>query len=1408
MNNTIAKPLLFLVVIFLSTPRIYSQIKWTFKELSYSQGLSSNHVRYVFKDSYGFIWIGTVNGITRYDGYEFKLYNHIPGDLSSISNGTINAIVEDDNRNLWIGTNIGLNVYVRKKGIFQTFLHNPADSLSISNNRITCLMIDDNQHLWAGTRYGLNRVQRAKDQATFKRYYPEIKEKKSEYEHEIKFIFQDSKFRYWTAVWGSGLIEFNPVTGRFKYHIHAKSDLYSISGNNLDCIEEAGKGELWLYERTFGLNKFNPETGKFINTRNSPELKKIFDSVGRIYDIEQDRENNIWLGAVKTFYIYNPDKNDIVFSGKIKARRNNEPVKDQARFIHEDYNGIVWIAYGDNGIDLYDPHKDKFSKWYIPFQTNETYRDFITSLLYVNDNEIWVSSWDGGLIHMNNQGQIYHRYTTENELSSLKSNNIVTIIKDRKDKIWLGTANGLYVFDPGKEEIIARFFKNPDSPKSLKNNYIIKIREGKDGLLWIITEEGLNVIDPSAMSYVDIPIKDHPMLIYTRDLLQDSDGDFWFATEDGLLYISNKNQTKEYVSDLENLNSICSNQINDILQDKNGVLWLCTNNGISKFNKEEETFKNYFKKDGLINNNVLLCQEDEKGNIWFLTITGLSKFHPEKEIFINYDKQDGLKPKSYYIYKCFDGDFIITNQKGFYKFPPDSLKLNKRIPPVVFTEFLLNGESIPAGAKVLNGVSLQYSDKIILNYDERNFRLKFSALNYTSTEKNQYAYKIEGHNKKWQYLGTRRELSPINIKPGNYVIKVIGSNNDNIWNKKGTSIDLIIKPPWWQTWWAFLIYGLIIFSFLMFYRIFTRESVRVKNEMELEKLKARKIHEIDEMKITFFSNISHELRTPLTLLLNPLESYLQNPKSGLSHKNISLVYKNARRLHQLIDQLLDLRKLDVGKLKPEIIKSDIVHFVENIILTFSSYAEKQKIKLSFKTSLNEKIGYYDADKLEKVLSNLLTNALKYSNINDEIIVKVDFFDREETNKCINDFAGQYYKATKEETNLQDDEYALFTISDNGIGMEKDELEVIFDRFYQSSAKKKKFEIGSGIGLSLTKELIRVLKGWLFVRSNPGEGTTFKSILPICQDSYPESEIVTHNTGYIANRKDRITDFQNIGSRQSDSDTTKTATSIIPESNANILIVEDNQDMLNYLRDFLNKTYIVKTAENGKKGLEIAINEDVDLILSDLMMPEMDGIEFCKTIRGDQRTSHIPFILLTAKTGNENEIEGLDSGADNYIIKPFNNLVLLSKIRNTLRLRQELKDKFIGDLNIIPEGANLANKDEDFLNQIIQIVESDITNTEFDKEDFYKKIGMSRTQVYRKLKALTNQSVNEFIRNIRLKKAAGILKSGKSITIAELAYLVGFSNPNYFTRVFREYFGVTPTQYGAQFANLLKNKPKS
>jgi signal transduction histidine kinase/DNA-binding response OmpR family regulator len=728
--------------------------------------------------------------------------------------------------------------------------------------------------------------------------------------------------------------------------------------------------------------------------------------------------------------------------------------------------------------------------------------------------------------------------------------------------------------------------------------------------------------------------------------------------------------------------------------------------------------------------------------------------------------RDGLQGNEFFersFYKSrATGQMFFGGNNGITAFFPDSIRDNAFIPPVVITDFKLFYQSVPIGKKdsplqrhvsEMKHLELLYSQNVIT--------FEFAALNYVIPEKNQYAYIMEGFDKTWNYVGTEHKATYTNLDPGNYVFRVKASNNDGDWNEEGTTISIYIHPPFWVTGWAFALYAVVIaFTFYYIYRsIVARE--KLKSQTAIERLEEKRTHEMDLMKIRFFTNVSHEFRTPITLILGPLQRLMQSGiKDTQTINYYALMHRNAQRLLRMVNQLLDFRKLETGHMKLEAMHGDVVMFVKTIAGAFNYNAAQRNINYTFQSSVDSLQLWFDPDKLDKILYNIISNAFKYTEDDGAIDVSLQV-------KTEN---GQ--------------EYAQIGVKDNGAGIPNELLKKIFTLFYQVEGSKS----GTGIGLALAKEMVELHHGKIEVESEAGKGSHFKILLPLGKDHLRSAQIVERDI----DMEEKITAIELAPSIIVEAHDTPVGASDKPI----ILVIDDDGDIRQYLRDILLLSYHVIEAINSETGFDAAVKEIPDLIISDVMMPGIDGFKFCAMIKGDERVNHVPVILLTAKGAEESKIEGFETGADDFITKPFSDALLLARVKNLILSRKKLKELFGKTTGAQLAGEQALNSiDKKFIEKAIQIVEAHLANTNFDSHAFAHEIGMSRAQLYRKFSAITNQSVSDFIKNIRLKKAADMLvKESKSI--AETAYAVGFSERTNFTRTFVKHFGVTPSQYVA------------
>jgi signal transduction histidine kinase/DNA-binding response OmpR family regulator len=844
-----------------------------------------------------------------------------------------------------------------------------------------------------------------------------------------------------------------------------------------------------------------------------------------------------------------------------------------------------------------------------------------------------------------------------------------------------------------------------------------------------------------------------------------------------------------YKHDPNNPNSISNNLVSTIYQDKNGVLWIGTEGGglnrLVPSDKEEfpPTFIQYRQKDGLSNDFVYGILEDKHHNLWLSTKNGLSKFNPDAvddkgiampSAFRNYYAYDGFQDNEFTFgsnFKNSKSEMFLGGPNGFNAFYPDSLKENLTIPPVVITDF-----------KVLNknydlDTSITEIDKIILSHNENFFSFEFAVLDYIAPEKNNYAYKLDGLENDWNYVDNRNFAHYTNLSPGKYVFRVKGSNNNGIWNEEGTSIRIIITPPWWKSWWAYVSYVCLLFGLIYFVRRYELNRQYLKHSWKLKQMEADKFQEIDRMRSRFFANISHEFRTPLTLIKGPVQQMLSKDFKGNIEKQYQMILRNTNRLMQLINQLLDLSKLESGQIKLRTSPEDIIPLMKGLAQSFESLSNQRNITLQFQSYENKIIAYIDRDKFEKIIVNLLSNAFKFTPEGGKIIV--DF--------------GMPKVELKTNSKI-----ATISISNSGPGIPAERLDKVFDRFYKADESYTKDSEGTGIGLALTKELVELHHGEIKVKSEAGKGATFTIHLPLGKKHLLPEEIIPEPTEISSKTEMDSIEFEPLLSSETKVETTSHQG---VKDSPTLLIVEDNPDMRDYMHGCLESCYSIREAENGEKGIQQALRYSPDLIISDIMMPKMDGFQFCAKIKTDERTSHIPVILLTAKASGESKIEGLETGADDYLTKPFDTRELQVRIKNLIEQRRQLQEKFRRGIIVQPGDIAVTSIDEQLLQRAINAVENNISDPAFDTAAMAKEVGASRMLLHTKLKALTGQSTGEFIRTLRLKRAAHLLQQGYG-NVSQVAFDVGFQSLSYFAKTFRKQFGQSPSHYASQTMNNL------
>jgi signal transduction histidine kinase/ligand-binding sensor domain-containing protein/DNA-binding response OmpR family regulator len=1429
--NRLYKALFFVLSLPVIAHPQYQHIK--FENLSVEQGLSHTTVKCIFQDSKGFMWFGTEDGLNKFDGYNFAVYRYDPADSTSLSFNEILDIYEDRSGNLWIATcGGGINRFDRETESFVRYIYDRENPKSIAHNSTWCItsfIYEEKEILWIGTSLGLVKFDPETEQFTH------LPHTGNGWPFSwIRGIDTDSAGNVWLASMADGLHKFDPETGQYTSFRHDPTKPNSLSNSGVISVCRDKSEVLWVGTKD-GLNRFQTETESFISYSIDTNYRQTPDG-NWIFSIREDHLGTLWLGtgagglkafnrqtAKLTSYMHDPGDAGSISDNTVMC-------------IFEDKAGLIWAGTW-RGINIIDHRKAQFVDIKPhPDNSNSLSGNFIWSICgsnYKGKSSLWIGTKANGINKLNLTNGIIERFKHDpGNPNSIPSDFIFSLCEDRSGTLWIGTyGHGLIKYDPQLKKFFS-YVHDLDNPRSISNNIIFRIIEDSNGNLWMGTQGGgLNRFEKKTNEFTCFFRSSAVTNIY-----EDRSGKLWLAGSGLRKLDPNTGKFKRYRHNPKNPLSISSNYttvIYETFENARQVIWVGTySSGLNRFDPESEKFKCYTIDDGLPSNTINGILEDHEKNLWLSTNNGISRFNPQNETFTNFDITDGLLDNKFNVRACSkaaDGQLFFGSTKGLVAFYPDQLKKNHHVPEIVFTDFRIFNK--PVGIKKNNSNFDQNSyllekhiselREIELSYRENVFSFEFAALDYSAPDKNMYAYKMEGVDPDWVYTdASRRFATYTNLDPGEYIFKAKGSNNDGIWNEDGTLIKIVITPPWWKSDLAYAIYIFLLISIVITTWRVQLRRIRLKQQLKMEHFEAEKLREVDQLKSRFFANISHEFRTPLTLIKGPVKQMLIGEFIGNVKDQYKMILRNSDRLLGLINQILDLSKLESGEMKLQVSETDIIPYLRGLILSFSPLADRKKITMNFNTDddiINE---YIDRDKIEKIVTNLLSNAFKFTPENGTISIRI-CTDEAFPGKVLSKTETSGRNASPQQTNIQypTSNIIKITISNTGPGIPTDQIDKIFDRFYQADSTYKKDGESSGIGLALTKELVEVCHGEITVSSTPNENTTFTVSLPISKEHFKENEIVKEpetadsvteagdrrpeteessveissytsnpNTSIEHSRQKTSPSGRSVGMKSSKI----SQASSIEDRGSRILIVEDNPDVTSYIYSFLDQQYRIMTAENGKEGLKKVLDKYPDLIISDVMMPEMDGFEFCQKVKHDERISHIPVILLTAKADLESKIEGLEFGADDYVTKPFEARELLIRVKNLIEQRRKLREKFTALVDLNPADIAASSMDEQLLNRLLAVFEDHMEEPDFSIEQLAREIGMSRSHLNRKIQALTNVSTSEFIRTLRLQRAARMLTHASG-TISEIAYKVGFNNLSYFSKAFRKHFGKLPSE---------------
>ena len=1359
------------LIFFFFSQNIFSQFTTpVFEYLSSEDGLPENSVTCILQDHLGYLWLGTQNGLVKYDGYTMKIFLPEKNDINSISNGSIVSILEDKKNVLWIGTANGLNKFNRITETFTWYKHNYNDTNSINNSYAKCIYEDRAGRFWVGTTDGLNLFER--DKQIFTRYF-----------------FSDSE----------SILYNSPIPDRHKLGVNA-------------IIEEPGSENLLIGTDAIGLWEF--DVGEKILSKYKFTQEGIYDEkIGRIQSFCISRDGKIWMASWHTLSSLDLQKQKFksYLDFPILYPEKHEGSTCTHGSVIEDKLGLIWCGFWsiNKGIFCLNPETEMLQQYKLyPDMPAAGSYNMVYSLFEDNSGIIWIGTWLSGLEKWNRRKYKFRLIKNDNrDDNSISDLRVYSANYDPRGFMWFGTGKALDKYNL-RDGIYHHYLKNE---LDISPNVYTSIID-KSGNIWIGTDKGklikFNPMNKSYNFYCNDP-KDSINLINKRILTLNEDhlGIIWIGTQNYGLYKFDiiKNNLIQYKHDPNDITSLSQNRVNIIFEDSFGTLWIGTNlGGLEKFDrntgkftysglntimeifedsnknlwvadyttginlfdrKECEVTASYGLKDGLAHNAIQGILEDDHENLWIGTDVGLSKFSIEKRKFRNYTIADGLPANRFLWPSCKDvnGTMYFNTEAGLISFHPDSI-VDDQIPPkvVLSSVSLFNRPDEKLDYKGF----ISELKQITLPYDQNDLRFDYVGLHFSEPLKNNYKYILENFDKDWVDAGKQRNATYTNLNPGEYVFRVKAANKDGIWNEEGASIKIIILPPLWATTWAYGIYTLIAISIIYFTWRLQLKRIRIMHDYEMSRFEAEKMHEVDEIKSRFFANISHEFRTPLTLIFGPAKDISEKTQEAETKKGISIIKRNATRLYGLVNQLLDLSKLEAGRMKLEACEQNIIPLLKGIFLSFTSFAERKKIKLRF-NSMEENINVYiDKDKVEKITNNLLSNAFKFTPEGGKIEFTVE--------KLINEVE--------------------IKITDNGIGIPKERIGKIFDRFYQVDGSHTREGEGTGIGLALTKELVDLHKGSIMVESREGEGTTFRILMPLGKDFLKPEEIIEKES----NDKPEAVFEESEPAPESYREKEETEIDILPDTDKPVLLIaEDNSDVRSYIISHLEGNYRIREAKDGEAGLRQALEYIPDLIISDVMMPKMDGFEMCSKIKTDERTSHIPVIMLTAKATREDKIEGYETGADDYIMKPFEPEELKARIRNLIEQRKRLHEHFKKNGIFELDQTRIASVDKKFLENVFNIITENIPNASFNVESLTQKLNLTRAVLHRKIVSLVGQPPVELIRRIRLTRAADLIQK-KSGNISEIALDVGFNNPAYFSESFKKQFGITPSEYSQKF----------
>ncbi|MCE7038960.1 hybrid sensor histidine kinase/response regulator transcription factor [Dyadobacter sp. CY312] len=1345
-----------------------------FINIGSNDGLSQNTVRCTFQDKKGLIWLGTMDGLNKYDGYKFTVYKKDAGDPNSLSSNDIKSIAEDadgrlwlatweggvnvfdpksdqftryrkgvkssatgtissdyiecifvdSDNNVWIGTaSDGLDFYDAKKKQFFHYAVTTGKPGGLTGNNISHIYEDKSKNIWIGTTTGLNLYD--KKTRTFRNFTQTIPQTNSAPYNKIKFVFEDSHRNFWAGTYGGGLSQLDRKSGvlsPFKRKELSHDVLLSMAEDNL--------GNLWIGTENGGLILFNPQKNNVTHFR-ANENDRTSISSNTINSVQKDRQGNLWLGTLNGgVNVINPEADK--FNHYRHRQGTNSLSNNIVNVIYEDTKKVLWIGTDGGGVDRFDRSKNEFRNYkHFKNNRNSIAGDYVLTVAEDKNRDLWIGTWGEGITVLNPEKNSYRYYVNDpKNPKSVNSNYAFYLFKDSQEQLWVGTyGGGLDRYNPS-DHSFTHFVNDPKNSASLSGNYILTIQESRSGHLLIGTDGG------------------------------------------GICIMDKKTGKFRSFKHAESANSLSNNSVTSIWEDGEGNLWLGTNYGMNRLNPKTGEITQWYTRNGLPSDVITGLISDEAGNLWISTTKGISKYNIGKNTFENFGITDGLQGNEFKAARCLsrNGKMYLGGFNGFNEFQPKDTKISDNEPIIIFTGFQIFNKEVPV-AKHDSPLSESINTvrRIVLSYAESVITFEFAALNYINKEKINYAYMLEGFDKQWSRIGSKNNVTYTNLDAGEYLLRVKTVANNGELSANSAEIVLIVTPPYWKTWWfrLLILVAIVGIILLLFYQRLASVEQQNRQLEEVVTARTRELKEANEdlelsnhTKDRFFSILAHDLKNPVAAL-SGISDLLKMKFSTLSteeiYSYINDINKSSNSIQNLLITLLDWAQTQTQNIA--YIPEDL-NLHELLIKNEALLEQQMKSKnIHFSLRVDQLHDVFaDVQMIDTVLRNLLSNSIKFTPVNGAITVE-----------------------SKENI-----DQIILSFIDTGIGMSQEQATSLFDIQRQSVAIGTAGETGTGLGLFIVKEFIDVNKGSISVESTPDQGTTFTVMLPKSKNTAIKS---AKSTASISLQRTPETTI---------------AEALSPEKlealhGKKILIVDDNPEIRTFLRLLLSDVFAVSEAENGAEAIQVAARSQPDVIISDMIMPVMNGLEFCQTIKNNPNTSHIPVILLTSQANENSQLSGYEAGADSYLMKPVKQHMLFQVVYNFIRNQDIIRQKFVQSVDLYPSDLVANQLDKEFLDKIVNYIEENLADPDLDNKKISQLTNLSRTVLYAKFKSLTGQGIHDFIKSIRLKKGLKLLQEGR-LNINQIAYEVGFNTPSYFSKSFTKQYGVSPSEYVAKLKN--------